>query len=276
VPRVSDFDDATAVHLTEKPGRYTAQIDPRWAIGDRAHGGFLLALATRAALAEADPEHVHPLAVTGAFAAAAPFGPAGLEVEVLRHGRTTSVLRVRVTAGPDGRPYLEAVVTAGRLQAGEPVLPGPECPSMPSEETCILARPETGPEGTRVHLLDVVRQRFDPSTLGFAKGLPSGTGELRAWVRFADGRDADPLALTLLGDALPPPSFDVPGLRPGWVPTLQLSTFVRAEPAPGPLVARAVARSIGGGAVDETCDLWDSRGRLVSVTHQLAMVRSLS
>ena len=42
---------------------------------------------------------------------------------------------------------------------------------------------------------------------------------------------------------------------------------------PGPLRVRTVARSVGGGAVDETCDVWDSTGRLVAVGHQLAAVR---
>jgi hypothetical protein len=44
-------------------------------------------------------------------------------------------------------------------------------------------------------------------------------------------------------------------------------------PAPGPLRVRTLARSVGAGAVDETCDLWDSTGRLVAVAHQLAAVR---
>jgi hypothetical protein len=34
-----------------------------------------------------------------------------------------------------------------------------------------------------------------------------------------------------------------------------------------------VARSITGGAMDETCDVWDAGGRHVAVAHQLAAVR---
>jgi hypothetical protein len=36
-----------------------------------------------------------------------------------------------------------------------------------------------------------------------------------------------------------------------------------------------MARSIGGGAVDESCDVWDATGRLVAVGSQLAAVRPL-
>ena len=93
-------------------------------------------------------------------------------------------------------------------------------------------------------------------------------------MRFDDGREPDPLALLCLADALPPPSFDVPGLQYGWTPTLQYSVFVRGVPAPGPLRVRTVARSITGGAMDETCDVWDAKGRHVAVAHQLAGVRA--
>jgi hypothetical protein len=127
-----------------------------------------------------------------------------------------------------------------------------------------------------VPLLGVLDERIDPATAGFAAGRPSGAGELRAWVRFDDGRDPDLLSLVMIADAMPPPSFDVPGLALGWVPTLQYTAYLRAVPAPGPRRVRTVARSIGGGAVDESCDVWDATGRLVAVGHQLAAVRTVS
>jgi acyl-CoA thioesterase len=272
-PDIPGFDAVTAIRPTGESGHYTAVTDPGWSVAGRSHGGVLLALATRAALAEAGQGHEHPLAVTGAFAAAVPIGPVGVQVEVLRHGRTTSVLRVLLRAGEPAMPCLEAVVTAGRLQDDEPLVPGPPCPQLPPEQDCPLLSSDRG--RFTVPLCDAIHQRMDPATLGFASGRPSGAGELRAWVRFADGRDPDPLSLVCLGDALPPPSFEVPGLQMTWVPTLQLSAFVRAAPVPGPLVVRTVARSVGGGAVDETCDLWDADGRLVAVVHQLAAVRTL-
>ncbi|HYY10752.1 MAG TPA: thioesterase family protein, partial [Kineosporiaceae bacterium] len=258
------FDAATAV-TAAGPGRYDAVLDEDWSIGGRLNGGYLLALLTRAALAEAGPGHEHPLAVTGAFAAAAPAGPAAVTVEALRRGRGTSVLRARLHAPEGGDAYVEALVTAGRLADGDPLVAGPPAPALPPEASCPRAPVDNGP--LHVPLLGQVSERIDPATAGFARGRPSGAGELRAWVRFDDGREPDLLALVLVADALPPPSFDVPGLVLGWVPTLQYSVYLRALPAPGPLQVRTVARSIGGGAVDETCDVWDSAGRLVAVGH---------
>jgi hypothetical protein len=272
---VHAFDAATRVTRTGE-GRYAASLDERWSIGGRHNGGYLLALVARAALAEAGAGHEHPLAVSVAFASAAPPGPATVTVVPLRLGRGTSVLRARLS-GPDGpAPYLEALVTAGRIGDGDPLVPdplvpGPPPPALPPEADCPRTPVDSGP--LHVPLLGVIAERLDPATAGFAAGRPSGAGELRAWVRFDDGREFDPLALVCVADALPPPSFDVPGLRFGWVPTLQYSVFVRGVPAPGPLRVRTVARSIGAGAVDETCDVWDSADRLVAVGHQLAAVR---
>lgn len=269
------FDTATAV-TPQGEGRYRLDVDPEWSIGGRTNGGYLLAAATRAVLAElagpagaADAADRHPVAVTGAFAAPAPAGPARMDVEVLRRGRSTSVARARIVA--DGADCVEVVVTAGALAPGEPLVAGPRPPALPPRDA-LVRLPDRGP-GFDVPIMRHVDIRLDPATLGWAAGAPSGEGELRGLVELADGRPADPLALVLVVDALPPATFDVPGLVMGWTPTMQLSAFVRAVPAPGPLTVVHRARSIGSGAVDETTDVWDSTGRLVAVGHQLAGVR---
>jgi hypothetical protein len=122
-------------------------------------------------------------------------------------------------------------------------------------------------------IMERVEMVMDPDTTGFATGQPSGQGELRAWLRFADGREPDPLALLYAVDALPPATFDLAEAN-GWVPTLTLTAYVRALPAPGPLVVRQRAGLVEGGLVDEVCDVWDSRGRVVAQATQLAGVRT--
>ena len=181
------------------------------------------------------------------------------------------MLRVRLSSLDGATAYLEALVTAGRITEGDPVVPAPAVPDFPPEERCPRLPVDAGP--FRVPILGLIAERMDPGTAGFGAGSPSGAGELRAWVRFDDGRSPDPLALITIADALPPPSFDVPGLQYGWTPTLQYNVFVRGVPVPGPLRVRTIARSITGGAMDETCDVWDADGRHVAVAHQLAGVR---
>ncbi len=71
-------------------------------------------------------------------------------------------------------------------------------------------------------------------------------------------------------DALPPVAFDL-GLA-GWTPTLELSVHVRAKPAPGWLQIGLSTRNYAGGFMDEDAEVWDSTGRLVAQSRQLARV----
>ena len=72
-------------------------------------------------------------------------------------------------------------------------------------------------------------------------------------------------------DAFPPATFDVE--LTGWVPTLELTAYFRARPAPGPVRILQKANLIDAGRVDETCFVWDARGRLVAQATQLAGIR---
>lgn len=72
-------------------------------------------------------------------------------------------------------------------------------------------------------------------------------------------------------DAFPPATFDIE--FSGWVPTLELTVYVRALAAPGPVRVLQRARLIDARRVDETCFIWDRTGRLVAQGSQLAGVR---
>ena len=109
--------------------------------------------------------------------------------------------------------------------------------------------------------------RFDAASAGWAVGAPSGRGLIQCWFRLP-GREPDPLALLLAVDAMPPVTFDL-GL-PGWAPTLELTVHVRARPAPGWLRLRHATRNVAGGMFEEDCEVWDSAGRLVAQSRQLA------
>ena len=121
--------------------------------------------------------------------------------------------------------------------------------------------------------MDVLDLRLDPATLPFDRTPPTaGTpAELRGWTRFADGREPDALSLLFFADAIPPATLMIGST--GWVPTLQMTAFVRARPAPGWLAIRMTAGLVADGMVDETCTVWDSRGHMVAQSTQLARLR---
>ena len=275
----AEFDRATAVSLrhADDDGRavHDVAIDPGWTIGDKPNGGYLLAAIARAAAAATaaveGPAHPHALSATAAYIGPPTLGPAEVHSEVLRRGRGMSQVRARLVQ--EGATRVEATFTLGRLAPdAEPWWGGEAVPELP-DTSAERRTPAAGPGGMHLPIMDRVDIRLDPATAGFAAGQPAGRGELRARLRFADDRAPDPLALLYAVDALPPATFDLAGTT-GWVPTLSLTAYVRALPAPGPLVVRQRARLVEARTVDEVCDVWDSRGRLVAQATQLAGIRT--
>src|SRR3954454_2512861 len=98
-------------------GRYRAELGTRWTVGPKAHGGLLMVLMARAALARLDVDAPgvapEPLAVAADFLRAPDPGPVELVTDVVKLGRTVSVAAVRMVQ--DGKLMLTASVTAGRL-----------------------------------------------------------------------------------------------------------------------------------------------------------------
>ena len=260
------FDLATAV--AGGPERWTAMVDEGWTVAGRPNGGYLLALVTRAALEAAGQPH--PLAVSAHFLSPCDPGPAELEVRRLRAGRSLST--ARVTLVQEGSARLEALVTAGRIDpdAAPGWRRGSGPAGLPPVEDCLPARPEL-PGGVRANLLDHLDLRIDPATAGWVAGRPGARMEMRGWVRFADGRAADPLALLQVVDALPPTSFDL-GLA-SWAPTVELTVYLRGLPAPGWLACVVRGQLWQGGWFDEEAEVWDPAGRLVAQSRQFAGAR---
>jgi acyl-coenzyme A thioesterase PaaI-like protein len=250
------------------PGRYGAQLDPGWAIGTKPNGGYLLAVLARAAVTEAGPELPHPAAVSAHFLAAPDPGPAEVTVEVLRRGR--SATQVRATLSAEGTRCVEALVTCGRLTpATDPYWSKVDPADLPPDADCVPV-PAADPRFA-VPLFAEIDLRVDPESAGFAVGRPAMTGEIRGRVRIEAG-PPDPYAVLVALDCLPPAPFDL-GLFGAWVPTLELTAYLRARPADGPLTVRQRARLITADRVDEQCDVWDADGHLVATAHQLAGLR---
>ena len=273
----SAFDRAIAGALRsayEGEATYDVVVDPGWTIGDKPNGGYLLALLGRAAVATAagveGPDHPHPLSATVHYISSPSPGPAEVRAEVLRRGRQFSQIRARLVK--DGFVRVEASFTLGRLDAGaEPWWTDATPPRATPHERC----PRSTPAGTgalHLPLMDKIDLRLDPAVVDVTRRTVTGRGEHWGWWSLADGRDPDPLSLLLAVDALPPATIGLGTV--GWVPTLSLTAYVRGLPAPGPLLVHIRARLVEHDLVDETCDVWDSRGRLVAQATQLAAVRT--
>jgi hypothetical protein len=268
----SEFDRDSAVTRRE-PGVYDIDLSADWTIFNAVNGGFLLAVAARA-LADALP-HGDPFSITAHYLTASAPGPAVVRTEVVRTGRTLSTGQASIyqqDAEGNEVERIRVLASYGDLDSlPDDVRTSAVPPAFPPLEQCF--GPEDSPQklpGASA-ITDRLFMKLDPATLGWALGAPSGKGEVRGYFGLADGRDADPFSLLLTVDALPPTAFDL-GLQ-GWVPTVELTAHVRCRPAPGPLRVSITTRNLAGGFLEEDAEVWDTAGRLVAQSRQLARAR---
>jgi acyl-CoA thioesterase len=268
------FDEATAV-LPAGAGRYDVKPDPRFAIVSgggsvigAVNGGVLMATVLRAVL-DSSP-HPYPIATSAHFLRVPRPEPAQVQVDWLKQGKTAATARASLIQ--DGVLVLETTVTTGALGpaggdgglswTGEP-------PPLPPIEECVgfgkLA------DSTRfAGFAAQVDLRLDPATTGWLRGQPDGAPEMRGYFRLREDRDADAYLLALAVDALPPVVFGLGAV--GWAPTVELTWYMRAVPAPGVLRVAARSRHVSSGWFDEEAEVWDSAGRLVAQSRQIARV----
>jgi hypothetical protein len=276
------FELDRGIAVTALPdGGFAADLDPGWVVGGGVNGGYLLAVignAVRELLAPSG--HVDPFSVSAHYLTASVPGPATVQTRLVRAGGRFSTVAATLVQEVDGAsvPRISALATYGDLETAHDArsdataaalhlaLPMPD---LPPREQCLLS--SDAPEDIKkmAPLLDRFGTLLDPATAMWAVGKPSRQGMIQGWFELADHRPLDPIALLLVVDALPPVTFDL-GM-PGWAPTLELTAHVRAKPAPGWAVVRHYTRTVAGGLFEEDCEVWDSTGRLVAQSRQLAL-----
>ena len=259
----SQFDEDTAVRSLGG-GSFSADISPRWNVGDKPNGGYLIALALRAASEElALP---HPFTATAHYLRAANPGSALLDVEVVRSGRSHATAEVRLMQAD--AEVVRVLTTFGDLaRLDGPAVTQGRPPELPPVDQCLMGQARM-PDGTPVAIGERFETAGHPDTFGWIRGEPTGNPYAAAWMRLVDGREPDPLMLTMVVDALPPPVFEIGAV--GWVPTIELTVHVRALPAPGWLRVCSRTRFLQGGYLEEDAEIWDSSDTLVAQSRQLA------
>ncbi|GAA0315341.1 thioesterase family protein [Actinoallomurus spadix] len=252
------FAAATAVRRVAE-GRYAVELDGDFGIEQAINGGYSLAVMTRALLE--DSPHPHPIATSASFLRVAKAGPAEVRVEPLKAGRTAAV--ARVTLVQNDQALVEALITTGTLDGDAAPVYSIEQEKLPPIEECLEFAPNNG----FARQVDV---RYDPATMGWLDGRPAGVPEMRGYLRLREPYEPDGILLALAVDALPPVVLNAGAS--GWAPTVELTWHMRAVPAPGRLAVHGRARLVSDGWFDEEIEVWDSAGRLVAQSRQIARV----
>ncbi len=249
-------------------GRYRVQLAREFTVFNYPNGGYLQCVMANAALAAAShagAPHLHATAVTTNFITPPSVGPALLATDVRRVGRGASF--VHVVLSQDDVVMSEALVTVGTLsETSKTRYQSSRAPMMSPLKRCVELPVH---EGMTCH--HAVELRCDPEVLQWWNG-DAGAGELQLWLRLTDGGGPwNPWSLLFATDVLPPATLPLGST--GWVPTLQLSSYVRRVPASDWLQARQWCVVVADGMVDERCELFDDTGEMVASSSQLAMVR---
>ena len=268
-----ELDRDVAVEATGR-GEYAARLGDGWLVGGGLNGGYLVAVVGSAVRAHlADHGLPDPLSVSSYFLSPSVPGPATVRLRVLRTSRSRATVAASLLQEQDGAEVERISVLATYADLGalpEEVDRQLAQPAITPVDRCVDMVAEAPDPAMVPPLMRRLGTRLDPTYAGWAIGKPSGAGVVQGWFRLADDRPLDGLALLLAVDALPPATFDLG--RPGWAPTIELTTHVRAAPAPGWAHVRHETRTVGGGYFEEDCGVWDSTGRLVAQSRQLALL----
>lgn len=262
----SSFDADTA--LTRIDERlFQGSIRPAWSVGRGPNGGYVAVLLLRALDQTVADAERSPRSLTIHYLLPPEEGPCRIETTIERAGRTLTSLSARLTQG--GRVCALAlaaysterhsiVLTDGAM----PDIPPPEaCPRLPNT---FSAPPFAGNYEYRWAI-------GDPPFSGSAHARVGG------WIRLAEGRRADALAVAAYTDAWVPCIFPrVP--QPVPAPTIDLTIHFRARlplahATPDDFYLGVYSSKLAtGGFFEEDGEVWSRDGVLLAQSRQLALL----
>lgn len=269
------FEDAMALTLVESDGDtsvYEGVLNRHWTIGEKVHGGAMLALMAKGAREALGGEAGEPIAVSGNFLWAPDPGLLRVVCTVRKRGRRVSLVDVELNQGT--RTAVRAAITMGEPEHDVPPLlsVNPVVPLMTPEPP-----PGLEPIGPGHPMADIVHLAHGcdirPSLTTMGPRSDGGPPMIEYWVRPREG-SPDVLFALLCGDVSAPVTFGVN--RFGWAPTVQLTAYLRARPADGWLRVMCTTTQIGQEWFDEDHVVVDCEGRIVVQSRQLAMVPAAS
>lgn len=244
-------------------GTYGTRIDEGWWIQRGPNGGYLAAIVLRALQSEvADPAR-RPRSLTLHYLRPPVAGPATVEVEERRAGRTMSTMAARLHQG--GKVCIEAL---GAFGTARPGLRFDEVDRPDIAPPAELDPPPTGPADIPM------RDRYEyRHGIGAVPGGAAGEALTGGWIRLAEDEPVDDVVVAALTDSWAPAVFSRL-TAPVAVPTVDLTIHFREEPParPGWCLVRFRSRLAADGYLDEEGEVWSDDGRLLAQSRQLAVI----
>jgi acyl-CoA thioesterase len=244
-------------------GHWRGAVPPTWSIGTGPNGGFMAALAARAALQAAGAP---PRSLTLHYLAPPAEAEIDVATEIVRAGRSATFLRVSMTQ--EGKPVVLALAVCGAWYDDAPSWSDLGPPQLPPMDECILVDPSrTGVPPLQGRYETYLAPR-DPADRPI---------RVDGYIRTRDPHVVDQVVLAAISDAFIPPAF-FRTREAILVPTLELTVHFRGLPPddPHPFVRQTtVSRLAAGGVVEVDGEIWSEDDRLLVQSRQLALMRRL-
>lgn len=274
--------EVVALDSAAGAGRYEAALSEDWNIWG-PNGGYLAAVALRAAGAHSSVAEARPAGLQCHFLGVAGFAPVQLDVAPLRSSRRAESLRV--TMSQDGRPVLEALVwtVASELDGLVHVGPAASMPAVPGWAECPPLS-EIMPAGYQRHrFAENVEERWLEPFVPFSE-RPASDPDFRVWIRLRpqpvfDDPFVDAGRLAVLVDTFQWPAAvrGHDGATLSYVaPSLDLTCYFHQDASASEwLLVEARSPVAGEGLVAGTSRVWDESGRLVASGSQQMLCRPI-
>jgi len=261
----SHFDRATALDPLPA-GRFGGIINQDFWVQSGPNGGYLAAIALRGASALVPELERAPRSLHVRFLSAPKAGPFELAAELVRAGRSMTTIAVRMAQ--QGRDFLHA--SACFSAAFSPI--AFQDATMPA--ALPIAQAELLPARIPLNERYVLRRAIGGDERASSRALSGG------WIRFADPRPFDALAMAALWDAWPPAVFARAFEQRfrGAVPTVEASVYFRRR-LPWPeigledsVLLRVESTMADEGFCEESSEVWSAGGALLAQARQLCLL----
>jgi acyl-CoA thioesterase len=265
-PAESEFDRATAV-APLGGGAWAGTVDGGWFAGRGPNGGYLAAIVLRAMVAELGDPAREARSLTCHYLRPPAAGDVRIDVTVERAGRATSTLTARLSQ--HGRDCVIGVAAFG-VDVAAPAAYATAPPDVPPPD-------DVAPADNSGSGLSIVSRFESRPAVGARMFAGAGEAVTGGWLRFAEPRATDAIALAMFADAWWPSPW-VRLDEPVPAPTLDLTVHFRAPRAaaalePGePVLAVFRSTTAADGFFEEDGELWTRDGVLLAQSRQLALL----
>lgn len=245
---------------------WTGNLSDRWSIGNTPNGGYSMAFAAKAI--SNSLTHKDPLSISANYLERLDFGESLVKVYPVNESKSMSTARAELIQDNKVKVIFTGTFTNFSKSNGLDLSMRNE-PNFDSYDDCIL---QPFKEGFNPKLEKNLEKKYCKDSVWWENSKQENDAVLKLYMSWPEKETVDLFTLILFLDATTPPIFNKLG-SVGWVPTITLTSHIRGFPSPGPLKVSAKTEFVTKGFMEEDREIWDSDGKLVGQSKQMAKLR---